>query len=120
MSQCSADSLSTVEDKTLYETVYNAKEGVSREKACGGEQSQVSDTVVRTFTRRLPVIVRIAQAGLVIQDGEHVDRLDKKRVRSQDSDLDPDDSHPPVKRNVPRTVSIFYESLTKRELLMHR
>jgi hypothetical protein len=61
MSQSPADSLSTIEDRTLYDGVYNVKEGVPREEVSkeevrGAEQSQVSDTAVR-ITRRLPVIV---------------------------------------------------------------
>jgi hypothetical protein len=54
MSQSLTDSLTTIEDSTLYEGVYRV--GVSREEIYGDEQSQVSDTV-RTSTRRLPIIM---------------------------------------------------------------
>lgn len=62
MPQSPSDSFSTIEDNTLYERGHAIKpgvpeEGVSREEVCGEEQSRVSDTVVRTSTRRLPVII---------------------------------------------------------------
>ncbi|KAF2681101.1 hypothetical protein K458DRAFT_392328 [Lentithecium fluviatile CBS 122367] len=90
MSQSPADSLSTVEDRTLYDEVYNVKEGVPREEVSKEELADPHGSVR-------------SQASLVTQNGKRVDRLDKKRVRFQDSDSDVDDSHPSVKRKVSRT-----------------
>ncbi|KAF1970580.1 hypothetical protein BU23DRAFT_600913 [Bimuria novae-zelandiae CBS 107.79] len=90
MSQSPTDSLATIEDNTLYEEVYNAKEGVPRD---GGSREGVSREELAT-----PHGGVLSRVGLVSQDGKRVDRLNKKRVHFQDSDSDVDDSRPSARK----------------------